>query len=75
MITTNKLTKKFGDFTTVDNLSLSVKEGEILCLLGANGSGKSTTINMLLGFIKQTSGTAQINGLDVARNPLKTIEK
>ncbi|MCK0160005.1 ABC transporter ATP-binding protein [Allomuricauda sp. F6463D] len=74
MITTNKLTKKFGDFTAVDNLSLSVKEGEILCLLGANGAGKSTTINMLLGFIKQTSGTAEINGLDVARNPLKTKE-
>ena len=50
MITTDKLTKKFGDFTAVDNLDLSVKEGEILCLLGANGAGKSTTINMLLGW-------------------------
>jgi len=74
MITTNKLTKKFGDFTAVDQLSLSVKEGEILCLLGANGAGKSTTINMLLNFIKPTSGSAEINGLDVVKNPLKTKE-
>ncbi|MAU16770.1 MAG: ABC transporter ATP-binding protein [Muricauda sp.] len=74
MITTDKLTKKFGDFTAVDNLDLSVKEGEILCLLGANGAGKSTTINMLLGFIKPTSGTAKINGLDVIKNNLKTKE-
>lgn len=74
MISTNKLTKKFGDFTAVDNLTLSVKEGEILCLLGANGAGKSTTINMLLGFIKPTSGTAEINGLDVTKNNLKTKE-
>lgn len=74
MISTKKLTKKFGDFTAVDNLTLSVKEGEILCLLGANGAGKSTTINMLLGFIKPTSGTAEINGLDVIKNNLKTKE-
>ncbi|BDW92349.1 ATP-binding cassette domain-containing protein [Muricauda ruestringensis] len=74
MITTNNLTKKFGDFVAVDNLSISVKEGEILCLLGANGAGKSTTINMLLNFIKPTSGTAEINGMDVVKNPLKTKE-
>ena len=74
MITTNNLTKQFGDFTAVDNLSLSVKEGEILCLLGANGAGKSTTINMLLGFLKPTSGSAAINGLDVVKNDLKTKE-
>lgn len=74
MITTNSLTKKFGDFVAVDNLSISVKEGEILCLLGANGAGKSTTINMLLSFINPTSGTAEINGMDVVKNPLKTKE-
>ncbi|MDF0717475.1 ATP-binding cassette domain-containing protein [Muricauda sp. 334s03] len=74
MIITNNLTKQFGDFTAVDNLSLSVKEGEILCLLGANGAGKSTTINMLLGFLKPTSGAATINGLDVVKNELKTKE-
>lgn len=74
MISTNQLTMKFGDFTAVDNLSLSVNEGEILCLLGANGAGKSTTINMLLSFIKPTSGSATINGLDVVKNPIKTKE-
>jgi ABC-2 type transport system ATP-binding protein len=61
MITTNDLTKKFGDFMAVDKLSLSVKEGEILCLLGANGAGKSTTINMLLNFVIQ--GTTQQKGI------------
>ncbi len=74
MISTNNLTKKFGDFTAVDNLSLSVNEGEILCLLGANGAGKSTTINMLLNFIPPSSGSATINGLDVVKNPIKTKE-
>ena len=74
MITIKKLTKRFGNFKAVDQLSLSVKEGEILCLLGANGAGKSTTINMLLNFINPTSGLAEINGLDVVKNPLKTKE-
>ncbi|KJD34490.1 ABC transporter ATP-binding protein [Tamlana nanhaiensis] len=72
MITTKNLTKTYGDFTAVSNLSFTVNEGEILCLLGANGAGKSTTINMLLNFLDPTSGTAQINGLDVTKNALKT---
>lgn len=74
MITTNNLTKKYGNFTAVDNLTIEVKAGEILCLLGANGAGKSTTINMLLNFINPTSGTAEINGLDVVKNSIKTKE-
>jgi len=74
MIITKNLTKKFGEFTAVGQLTLSVKEGEILCLLGANGAGKSTTINMLLGFLNPTSGSATINGLDVIKNDLKTKE-
>ncbi len=72
MITTKNITKKYGDFTAVNNLSFEVKSGEILCLLGANGAGKSTTINMLLNFIKPSSGNAFINGLDVVKNPIKT---
>lgn len=72
MITTKNITKKYGDFTAVNDLSLHVNEGEILCLLGANGAGKSTTINLLLNFIQPTSGTAEINGLDVVKNPIKT---
>ncbi|MEP3837710.1 MAG: ABC transporter ATP-binding protein [Algibacter sp.] len=72
MITTKNITKTYGDFTAVNNLSFNVKAGEILCLLGANGAGKSTTINMLLNFLEPTSGTAEINGLDVVKNPIKT---
>ncbi|MEQ3499822.1 ATP-binding cassette domain-containing protein [Tenacibaculum sp. SSH1-16] len=72
MIQTNKLTKKYGDFIAVNNLDLQVNEGEILCLLGANGAGKSTTINMLLNFINPTSGIAKINGLEVTKHPIKT---
>lgn len=72
MIHTNNLTKTYGKFTAVENLNLQVNKGEILCLLGANGAGKSTTINMLLNFILPTSGSAKINGLDVVENPIKT---
>ncbi|MDO6852134.1 ABC transporter ATP-binding protein [Cellulophaga lytica] len=72
MIKTTNLTKKYGDFTALDNLNIEIKEGEILCLLGANGAGKSTTINLLLNFITPTSGAAYINGLNVVDNPKKT---
>jgi len=72
MIITNNLTKKYGDFTALDQLELSVKEGDIYCLLGANGAGKTTTINLLLGFIEPTSGNAFINQLNVNENPLET---
>ena len=72
MIITKNITKKYGDFIAVNNLSFNVNAGEILCLLGANGAGKSTTINMLLNFIQPTSGLAEINGLDVTDNPVKT---
>ena len=68
MIITNNLTKKYGDQTALDQLNLSVKEGEIYCLLGANGAGKTTTINLLLGFIAPSSGSAFINQLDVHEN-------
>lgn len=72
MITANSITKKYGDFTALNNLSFNVNKGEILCLLGANGAGKSTTINILLNFLKPSSGTALINNLDVTKNPVKT---
>lgn len=72
MISTKNITKKYGDFTAVNSLSFEVQAGEILCLLGANGAGKSTTINLLLNFIQPTSGSAAINGLDVVKNPIAT---
>ena len=63
------LSRRFGDFVAVDDLSFSVKQGEIFGFLGANGAGKSTTIRMLCGLLKPTSGTALVGGIDVSRNP------
>ncbi len=61
------LTKRFGLFTAVDDLSFEVRKGEIFGFLGANGAGKSTTIRMLCGLLTPTSGTAMVGGYDVAR--------
>jgi ABC-2 type transport system ATP-binding protein len=69
IISTQGLTKRFGDFTAVDNVSFEVKPGEVIGYLGPNGSGKTTTIRMLCGLIRPTSGTAQVMGVDVVRNP------
>jgi ABC-2 type transport system ATP-binding protein len=64
-----QLSKHFGAFRAVDRISLSVDEGEIFGFLGANGAGKSTTIRMLCGLLKPTSGAGLVLGLDVARQP------
>src|SRR5438128_5176732 len=66
-IEVQNITKKFGDFTAVDNVSFSVEHSEIFGLLGPNGAGKSTLIRMLTTLIPATSGTAQICGHDVVR--------
>jgi ABC-2 type transport system ATP-binding protein len=58
------LTKKFGDFTAVDNIDLTIKEGEICGLLGPNGAGKSTTINMICGLLSISKGSISILGKD-----------
>jgi len=63
------LTKRFGAFTAVDRVSMSVEEGEIFGFLGANGAGKSTTIRMLCGLLAPTEGSGQVLGIDVARDP------
>ena len=63
------LSKRFGDFTAVNNVSFAVKKGEIFGFLGANGSGKSTTIRMLIGILEPTSGSAIVNGYNVIENP------
>ncbi len=67
-IETKSLTKSFGDVTAVNNISLSVKDGEIFGFLGPNGAGKSTTIMILTTLLKPTSGQALISGFDVATN-------
>ena len=71
MIELKNVTKKYGKVTAVDNISFSVKEGEIVGLLGPNGAGKSTTMNMMTGFIEQTEGEIIINGYDITKKPKK----
>ncbi|MDE1828310.1 MAG: ATP-binding cassette domain-containing protein [Candidatus Micrarchaeota archaeon] len=63
----DRLVKKFGTLTAVNDISFKIKKGEIFGLLGPNGAGKTTTINMLLGLIKSTSGKITINGLDIKK--------
>jgi ABC-2 type transport system ATP-binding protein len=67
-ITTRALTKKFGQFTAVDNLSMDVKGGELFGLLGPNGAGKTTTVRMLCTLIEATSGTATVAGWDIRKD-------
>jgi len=65
VIQVRNLTKKFGNFTAVNNISFSVKKGEVFGLLGPNGAGKSTTFKMLCGLIKPTSGQTSVAGKDI----------
>ncbi|MBP2134529.1 ABC-2 type transport system ATP-binding protein [Methanomicrobium sp. W14] len=74
MITTKNLTKIYRDKAAVKNLNLDIDEGEVFGFLGPNGAGKSTTILMLTGMIEPTSGVCTVDGIDVARNPLKAKE-
>ena len=69
------LTKKFGKFTAVDNISFDLKEGEILGLLGPNGAGKTTTIQMLLGVLTPTKGEVYYFGKDLTLNREEILEK
>ncbi len=66
IVEVTNLTKRFGDFTAVDDISFNIHEGEILGLLGPNGAGKTTTIHMMLGLITPTLGTIHMFGLDLA---------
>jgi ABC-2 type transport system ATP-binding protein len=68
IIQTNNLTKQYGDFKAVDQLNLSVNEGEIVGFLGPNGAGKTTTLLMLMGLSLPTSGTATVGGHDVVND-------
>ena len=69
VIKVENLTKKFGDFVAVNEISFEVKKGEIFGFLGANGAGKTTAMKMLIGISTPTSGSAQVAGFDVFKNP------
>lgn len=71
MIEVKNVTKKYGDFYAVRNINFEVKEGEIVGFLGRNGAGKSTTMNMITGFIEPTSGQIMVDGYDVYKKPKK----
>ena len=75
VIVTRGLTKRYGRVVAVEDLNLEVAEGEVFGLLGPNGSGKTTTILMLLGLTEPTSGEARVLGLDPMREPLKVKAK
>ncbi len=68
-IITEHLTRRFGAFTAVDDLTFDVGRGEVFGFLGANGAGKTTAIRMLCGLLRPTSGQAEVAGCDIARNP------
>lgn len=71
MIEVKNVTKKYGNFTAVDNISFTVKDGEVVGFLGQNGAGKSTTMNMITGFIEPTEGEIKVNGYDIVKKSKK----
>ena len=75
MIKIKNLTKKFGDFTAVRNINLTVEEGEFFSVIGPNGSGKTTIIKNILGLLHPTEGDILIDGVSVKEEPKKTKSK
>ena len=69
------LTKKYGDFTAVNDLSLTIEKGEIFGLLGPNGAGKSTTILMMIGLTEPSSGTVEVCGINSTNHPIEVKKK
>ena len=73
MLRAQDLSKRYEDgVLAIDHLNLEVRPGEAYCLLGANGAGKTTAVNLFLNFITPTTGTCYVNGIDVTRDPLTT---
>ena len=75
MIEVKNLTKKYGNFEAVKDISFSIDDGEIVGFLGPNGAGKSTTMNMITGFIEPTEGSIIIDGLNIEKKPIKVKSK
>ena len=74
MITVKGLTRSYGDFRAVDDISFTINEGEITGLLGPNGAGKTTTLRMLSGYLKPDSGSILFDGIDAAASPIQIKE-
>ena len=75
MIEARNLTKQFGSFLAVRDVSFAVPKGEVVAFLGPNGAGKSTTMRLLTGFIAPTKGTARVAGIDVQEDRIAVAEK
>ena len=75
LVNVNNLSKNFSSFEAVKEISFSINKSEILGLLGPNGCGKTTTIGMMLGLLKPTSGEVIINGLNVEKNRINLLKK
>ncbi|HBF6627087.1 TPA: ATP-binding cassette domain-containing protein, partial [Clostridioides difficile] len=71
IVRVNNITKRFNDKLVLDNISFSVKKGEIFGLIGPNGAGKSTLINIITNLMLPNSGSIQINGLDLSKDYIK----
>ncbi len=75
MIKIEHLVKRYGDKCAVDDISFTVKKGEIVGFLGPNGAGKSTTMNILTGYLSSTSGSVTVDGLDILEHPLEVKKR
>ncbi|MBT3193009.1 MAG: ABC transporter ATP-binding protein [Verrucomicrobia bacterium] len=75
MIAIQNLCKTYGTFNALKDLSLEIPAGELFCFLGPNGAGKTTTIKILTGLLRPTSGTATIDGLDIAEDPIRVKQR
>ena len=75
MIEVKNVTKNYGSFVAVDDISFTINDGEVVGFLGPNGAGKSTTMNMITGYIEQTEGQIIVNGYDTIKKPNKAKEQ
>jgi ABC-2 type transport system ATP-binding protein len=75
MIKLTNLTKRYGSFTAVNGIDLEVPDGELFGFLGPNGAGKTTTLRMIAGILRPTSGTVEIGGIDVVKDPIAAKAK
>ena len=75
MIEVSHVSRNFGDFRAVNDVSFSIPTGQIVGLLGPNGAGKTTTMRMITGFLSPSSGTVKIDGIDITENPVEAKKK